>query len=357
LIGAGPIGLEMAVALKEAGIDYLHLEGGQIGHTISWFPRQARFFSSPERIAICGVPLLTIDQSKASREEYLTYLLTVARLFELPIRTYERVVKIERDGDSSGPFTVSTERSDGPHTYRARRIILAIGDMHRPRRLTHPTLPAVPGADLPHVSHYFDEPHPYVGQQLMIVGGRNSAVEAAVRCHRAGAHVSLSYRRSAVDASVKYWLKPEIEWLIESQAIHFYPETVPVEITPTHVHLAPTHDGHPKEGAAPAAVPADFVLLLIGYQMDSRLLEMAGVQLEGPQRRPVLDPDTNQTNVNGLYVIGTAAAGTQLRFKLFIENCHCHVVRVLRHLAGRDPTHINPLAYSRLHEHPLAAES
>lgn len=360
LVGAGPIGLEMAVALKEAGIDYIHLEARQIGYTISWFPRQARFFSSPERIAICGVPLLTVDQSKATREEYLTYLLGVAQLFGLNVRTYGRVTRVERDGGSGDSvFTVYTRRADGEHSYRAPRLILAIGDMHRPRRLQHPTLGEVPGERLPHVSHYFDEPHPYVGQKLLIVGGRNSAVEAAIRCHRAGAHVALSYRRAALDASVKYWLKPEIEWLIRSQAVTFHPETLPVEITPTQVVLARAGDGRLAADFADhsTAVAADFVLLLIGYEMDSALLEMADVKLEGPSRRPVINAETNETNTPGLYVIGTAVAGTQLRFKLFIENCHSHVVRVLRHLTGRDPGHVNPLAYSRLHEDPLAAET
>ncbi len=360
LIGAGPIGLEMAVALRQAGVDYLHLEARQIGHTISWFPRQARFFSSPDRIAICGVPLLTVDQSKATREEYLAYLLSVAQQFQLPIRTYERVTSIRAIGTADQPqFAIQSRRASGECSYRARRVVLTIGDMHRPRPLRYENLSFVPGADLSHVSHYFDEPHPYVGQKLLIVGGRNSAVEAAIRCHRAGARVALCYRRDALDSSIKYWLKPEIDWLIRTGEIPFFGSSVPVEITPTTVQLAPVdeHFQPNLERSTWRDVQADFVLLLIGYQMDSSLLESAGVELRGASRAPLVNPATMETNVPGFYVAGTAAAGTQLRFKLFIENCHAHVVRILRHVADQDPKQINPLAFSQQLQDPLVAES
>ena len=143
--------------------------------------------------------------------------------------------------------------------------------MHRPRRLKYEGLAAVPGAELEHVSHYFDEPHPYVGQRLLIVGGRNSAVEAAIRCHRAGAHVALSYRRPQLDPSIKYWLKPEIDWLIRTGAIDFHPGTVPVEIRPAAVWLAPVDAALQPDlnRSCWQETAADFVLLLIGYEMDS----------------------------------------------------------------------------------------
>lgn len=361
LVGAGPIGLELAVGLKQAGIDYVHLEAKQVGHTISWFPRQARFFSSPERIAICGVPLMTVDQSKATREEYLAYLLGIVKQFELAIQTYERVERIEAQTTPSGEreFMLETTRAAGPARYRARRVVLAMGDMHFARPLQHPGMIEVPGVDLPHVSHYFDEPHPYAGRELLIVGGKNSAIEAAIRCHRAGARVTLCQRSPELSASIKYWLKPEMEWLISNGDIRFFPAHVPVRIHPTSVQLAPVkRDLTPSfEVDSWRSIPADFVLLLIGYMMDSRLLEQAGVELWGPGKTPRLSPETMESNVPGLYVAGTAAAGTQLSFKLFIENCHAHVVRILRHLAGQDPRHVNALAYARLHENPIPAES
>ena len=141
--------------------------------------------------------------------------------------------------------------------------------------------------------------------------------------------------------------------------IPLYSATLPVEITPTAVQLAPVNEKFQPDlnRSTWREVPADFVLLLIGYEMDSSLLESAGVALQGPGRAPVLNPATMETNVPGFYVAGTAAGGTQLRFKLFIENCHVHVLRILRSLTGQEPLHINPLAFSQLLEDPLVAES
>lgn len=329
IIGAGPIGLELAVNLKQAGVHYLQLDAGQIGQTITWYPKQAHFFSSPDRIAICGVPLQTVDQSKATREEYLTYLRTIVQQFNLRINTYENVTTIHTHGVNR--FEVVTNND----IYHAAHVILSIGDMHHPRMLN------VPGEDLPHVSHYFDEPHRYFNQKLLIVGGKNSAVEAAVRCHRTGAKVRMSYRKARFsDQSIKYWLLPEIQWLIDIKQIDFHPQSVVKKITDTHVLL----DGLDGE----AQVEADFVLLLTGYEMDTTLLSQAGVNLQAPNSAPAFDPATMQTNVPGLFVAGTAAAGTQNKFKLFIENTHAHVVKIMRVLTDKEPQHINPLAYVHL---------
>ena len=358
IIGAGPIGLELAVALKQARADYIQVDAGQIGHTISWFPRESRFFSSPERIAISGVPLVTVGQSKASREEYLGYLRGIVQQFDLPIRTFERVEKISpfarpsEDSKDAPRFLITTARAGGMATeYQAKNVVVAIGDMHRHRPLLRSDGTPVPGADLPHVSHYFDEPHTYFGKRLLIVGGKNSAVEAAIRCHRAGAHVGISYRRDGFSDSIKYWLKPEIEWLIKTGAIEFFPDTLPHSITSDAVGLASV------QGAGMTEVAADFVLALIGYEMDGSMLADAGVKLVGESRAPMVNADTMETNIPGLFVAGTAAGGTQFRFRLFIENCHAHVVKIARVLTGSDPELINPLAYQHLHEDPLAAES
>jgi thioredoxin reductase (NADPH) len=325
IIGAGPIGIELAVALKRAGVDYLHLEAGQIGQTILWYPRQVRFFSSPERIGIAGIPLQTADQTKATREEYLAYLRSVVQHYELRINTHERVVDLRRDHDG---FIVESLHGDDRQRYRARRVVLAIGDMHRPNRLH------IAGENLPHVSHYFDEPHLYFQKKLLIVGGRNSAVEAAIRCFRAGAHVTLSYRRDSFDEKIiKYWLLPEIKWLIKKGGIHFLPGTQPVHITSTQVHLAKAPD---SAAGQDAVVDADFVLLLTGYQMDSTLFKQVGANLAGINESPELDEATMESNIPGLYVAGTAAAGTQINFRLFIENCHSHVEKIAAAITG-DP--------------------
>jgi len=365
IIGAGPIGLELAVALKDASSPYLQFDAAQLGHTISWFPRQAQFFSSPDRIAICGVPLRTVDQSKATREEYLSYLCGIVQQFSLPIRTYERVVRIERlphsiDCLAQPParFRVHTESSAGAQQYTCRHVAVAIGDMHQPRALTLPDLSEIPGYRLPHVHRYFDEPYRYFDRQLLIVGGRNSAVEAAIRCFRLGAQVALSYRRQQIDPSVKYWLRPEIEWLIKTEQIQFFPNTVPTEISPTHVKLVGTNaDGVPIHDGQEQRVAADFVLPLIGFQMDPSLLASAGVELLGAGRQPRHSHETMETNVPGIFVAGTAAAGTQQHYRIFIENGHSHVVRITRAITGTDPQRVNPLAFSRLHETPLGQET
>lgn len=319
IVGAGPIGLELAVVLKHMGVDYLHLDAGQVGETVCRYPPDTTFFSSPDRIAIAGVPLRPPAQGKATREQYLSYLHAVVDQFDLAVRSFEAVEKIVRMGDH---FLLTTALGE----LKAKRVVLAIGDMHRPRMLE------IPGEDRPHVSHYFGEAQRYFRRKLLIVGGRNSAVEAALRCQRAGAEVAISYRGATFDGeAIKYWLLPEIKALIEHDAIGFYPETVPVRIDERSMTLADA-DG----GGNERTVDADAVLLLTGYTQDKTLFASAGVHLKGRNRGPVYDPDTMMTNVPGLFVAGTGAAGTQNDFKLFIENSHPHVAKIVRALTGRD---------------------
>lgn len=324
VVGAGPIGLELAVALKKAGIDYVHFDARQIGYTISWFAPGTRFFSSAERIAIAGVPLQTFDQNKATREEYLAYLRAVVQQFDLKVRTYEPVVGIEKRG---GDFRINTRPPAGERMCIARRLVLATGGTDRPRRLN------VPGEDLPHVSHYFRDPHTYFGRRLLIVGGKNSAAEAALRCHNAGARVVLSYRRDRLDPnSIKYWLLPELNSLIGSGKMEAHFQTTPVGITPADVTLTRI-----AGAVGESKIQADFVLLLIGYEADITLLRLAGVQLQGECQVPVFDEQTMETNVPGVYVAGTAVGGTQEKYRVFIENCHIHVARILAALTGGAP--------------------
>jgi thioredoxin reductase (NADPH) len=319
IVGAGPIGLELAVSLKRAGLSLLHFDSRQIGHTISWFAPQTRFFSSNDRIAIAGVPLQTADQSKASREEYLAYLRGVVEQFDLNVRTYEPVIDIKRDGSQ---FRITTSRAGQTGNYTAGKVVVCTGGTEWPRRL------GVPGEDLPHVSHYFQDPHSYFRRRLLIVGGRNSAIEAAIRCHRAGSRVTLAYRRSKLDeTSIKYWLMPEIALLIESGKIGGHFNSSPVEITPDQVVLR-------NEDGRTFSVPADSVLLLIGYEADMSLCKAAGVELVGLSGAPKCDPQTMETNIPGLYVAGTVVGGTQQRYKVFIENCHVHVSRITAAVTG-----------------------
>lgn len=330
IVGAGPIGIELAVALKRAGVDYQHFDAKQIGYTISWFAPQTKFFSSNERIAIAGVPLMTADQSKATREEYLAYLRAVVIQFDLKINTYEPLIGIER---SDREFVLTTRPSGGERRTRAKRLVLVTGGTDHPRRLD------VPGEDLPHVSHYFQDPHTYFRKRVLIVGGKNSAVEAALRCHYAGAIVSMSYRREMFpEKSIKYWLLPEINGLIQTGGIAGYFLTSPVKITSSHVTLCRRDETFD--------VPADFVLALIGYRQDNTLFKLAGVELRGDCGAPAYNEQTMETSVAGLYVAGTAVGGTQDKYRVFIENCHVHVDRIVAAITGATPP-AAPVEYAR----------
>jgi thioredoxin reductase (NADPH) len=318
IIGAGPIGLELAVALKQAGIDYVQLDAGQIGSTIEWYPPLMLFHSSSDRLALAGMPIQTANQQKVTREEFLAYLRALVQHFGLTVRTYERVEKVQRLPE--GGFFLQTHAVDGEHGYRADSVVLAIGAMHAPRLLN------VPGENLPHVSHYLADPHKYFGKRLVIVGGRNSAVEAAVRCHRAGADVTISYRRDDFDPKVvKFWLLPEVRALIRDDKVRFLPRTNVVEIRGGTVLLSPAQE-----------IAADFVLLMTGYRQDTTLFDMLGVELSGTAREPVHDPDTMETNVHGVFIAGTAVAGTPPRkVAVIVETCHVHVPRIVAAISGR----------------------
>ncbi|HEX6098879.1 MAG TPA: NAD(P)-binding domain-containing protein [Thermoanaerobaculia bacterium] len=317
IIGAGPIGLELAVAFKRAGIEYVQFDAGQIGATMQWYPLEMVFHSNAERLAIAGVPIQVPDQQKIKREEFLAYLRAVVLQFDLQVRTYERVVSIER-GD--GSFTLHTRAVDGPHVYHVTEIVLAVGAMHMPKLL------GIPGEDLPHVTHYFHDPHTYFNRRLLIVGGRNSAIEAAVRCQRAGAQVTVSYRREDFDAtSVKFWLLPEIRSMIRDDRVRFLPRTWPVEVRNGTVLMNTGEE-----------LAADFVLALTGYRQDTTLFEMLGVDLQGGDCQPRLDAETMETNVPGVFVAGTAIAGSpRERVRIIVEDCHVHVPRIVSAIQER----------------------
>ncbi len=324
LIGAGPVGVELGAALKQAGIDYIHLEAGQLGHTLTWWPRNTHFFSSPERISIAGVPIQTTDQEHVTGEQYLAYLRTVAMTYGLRFRFYEPVTAIHQQADG---FEVRAQARTGERVYRCRCVVLATGGLAEPRRL------GIPGEDLSHVSHYFSDPHMYFQQRLLIVGGRNAALEAALRCWRAGADVTLSYRGPEIDPkTVRGFIYEDFQARLREQSIRFLPSTLPIEITPEGVLLAPAENDQPVEREW-IQMGADFVLLLTGYTADLRLYEMLGVRLEGAGGAPRFNPETMETNVPGVYVAGTAAGGSQQgNYKLFIETSHADIPKIVSSL-------------------------
>ncbi|QEG43673.1 NAD(P)-binding domain-containing protein [Roseimaritima ulvae] len=323
IVGAGPIGLELAVALQRQQIPFEIVEAGAIGQTISWWAPETRWFSSNERIAIAGVPLLTNDQAKATREQYLTYLRGIVAQFGLRVRSYQPVVDIVSRDEG---FRVITQAAGRQQVLACQAVVLACGGTDTPRRL------GIPGEDLPHVDGYLREPHRYVGRRVLIIGGRNSAVEAALRLHHAGANVSISYRGEALpEDGIKYWLLPEIRGLCNAGRITPYLGTRAVEIHPDHVVLEST-----SNAGQTTTVPTDDVLSLIGYEQDKTLFKVAGIELIDDSQRPRIDEQTMQSSVPGIYVAGTAVAGTQnSSYKIFLENCHQHIDRIVAHLTGQ----------------------
>ena len=342
IIGAGPLGLELAVCFKRAGVNYIQFDAKQIGHTLTWWPRNTSFFSTTERLAIAGVPIQNNTQNRITGEDYLAYLRGIVEMFDLQINSYEPVTAVQKQGTQ---FAIQTEARGERHTYQATKVVLAIGDMHWANEL------GIEGENLPHVSHYFRDPHDYFRKRLLIVGGKNSAAESALRCWRAGVDVTLSYRRSNFDhGRIKHWLLPDLEAQFESGGIKFLPSTVPVKITPTHVVLKPTGEvGQPLLDAADILFSADFVLLATGFRGDQSLLRSLGVNLQGSNRVPEFDEQTMETNIAGVYLCGTVAAGVQQRYKLFIENSHDHIGKIVQAITGTWPRQLGTVASRNYH--------
>ncbi|MEM9082689.1 MAG: NAD(P)-binding domain-containing protein [Planctomycetota bacterium] len=324
IIGAGPIGIELHALAKQAGLSVVHIEAQQIGHTISWYAPGTHFFSSPERIQIAGVPLVTLNQDKATREEYLQYLRQVTAMFELPIHTFEPVTQIVRpDESTNGHFTIHTAPISGDRSFHAKHVALCTGDMHAPRLL------GVPGEDLPHVDHYLRDPHNYFDRRVLIVGGKNSAVEAAIRLYRTGAHVTLSHRQPEISGRVKYWLRPELLSLFKSERIRYLPNTTPKRFTAQGAELASVTTNET------IFAQADNILALTGYVQDTSLFQQVGINLVGETRSPDHNRGTMQTNIDRLFVAGTATAGTQHHgVTVFIETSHVHCRKIVRAITG-----------------------
>lgn len=322
IVGAGPTGIELAVALKQHNIPFIIFEAGQIGHTISWWPRNTRFFSTTERIAMPGLPLHVFDQQHPTGEQYLAYLREVVQQFDLHIHHFEKVVTIKK---AHGKFQVVTETQRGNFVYQASQVVLATGGMAQPRLLN------IPGEDFPFVTHYLDDPHDYFQRRLLVVGGRNSAIEYALRCWRAGAQVSLSYWKSAIGVkSVKPALMQDFETVVREGKLQFLPSTLPIKITPQAVTLVKTDEQGSPLPDSEETLPFDAVLICTGYLADMGLFNQLGVKLMGEEQKPVYDENSMETNIPGVFVLGTAAGGSQKKYEHFIETSHKHIPRILK---------------------------
>ena len=353
IVGAGPSGLATAIAAKQHGLDCVVVEKGVLVNSIFHFPTHMVFFTTPELLEIGGLPLVT-PFDKPTRLEALRYYRRVVDTFDLDISYHEHVVAIERE---DGVFTVTTEARDAPigttsATYvgtgllqaaspsadsrpvrrvrRARAVVLAVGYYDIPNRLD------VPGEDLPHVSHYYTEPHPYYRQRVVVVGGRNSAAETALELYRAGARVTLVHRGAALGQSIKYWVRPDIENRLKEGSITGRLGMQVVEIRPDAVVIEPASPTllQRLRGPEREEVPADAVFLLTGYRPDADLMRRAGVRCNEQTLAPALDQETFETNVPNLFIAGGATAGRNTG-SIFIENGRFHGERIIKVLAGR----------------------
>jgi thioredoxin reductase (NADPH) len=320
IVGAGPSGLSAAIAAKRRNLDYQVLEQGVLVNSIYHFPPQMVFFTTPELLEIGGLPFVT-PYDKPTRAEALRYYRRVVDSYDLRIAFEETVRSVTRETlDNDFVFAVETRSSRGVHRVRhARHVVLAIG------YYDHPVMLGVPGEDLPHVHHYYDEPHAYYRQRVVIVGGANSAAEAALEMHRAGAHVTIVHRSPELKSTIKYWVRPDIENRIKEGSIAARFSSRVVEIRSTSVKIA--GPGGDEE------LPADTVFLLTGYRADSAMMAGAGVEF-GPRNGPVCDPETFETNVPGLFVAGGAMAGEDTG-TVFIENGRFHGEKIVEVIAAR----------------------
>lgn len=332
VIGAGPIGIELAIALQRLNHNYILFEATQVGDAFMRWPKETRFFSSNEHLALAGVPVQNNSQLAPTGDEYLAYLRMLVEMFDLNLHNYEPLTAITRDNNG---FLLRTQGRTSEQLYRCRHVVLATGGMAGPRQLN------IPGEDLPHVTHYFPGPHPYFRTRVLVIGGKNSAMEAALRCWRSGAaQVALSYRGPELDFErIKPHLSMDMGDRLRKGEITFFPSTIPVEITPTYVTLATTDDGVTRNGRT-IHHETDFVILCTGFRADMHLFRSAGVTLQGTAEIPVYNEATMETDVPGLYVAGTAAGGTQARFTHFISTTHHHVIKIVRHITGITPQQI-----------------
>ena len=329
VIGAGPSGLSAAIAAKRRGLDYQVLEQGVLVNSIYRFPPQMVFFTTPELLEIGGLPFVS-PYEKPTRLEALRYYRKVVDTFDLQIAYDETVTSVESErprgagtaGEAGGEefFSIETRSSRGVRRSRdARTVVFATG------YYDHPVMLSIPGEDLPHVSHFYGDPHPYYRKRVVVVGGGNSAAEAALELYRAGASVTVVHRGPEMKSTIKYWVRPDIENRFKEGSIASRFNSLVQEIRPTSV-IIKTPDGTED-------LPAEAVFLLVGYRADTDLFVRAGVRLtdrEGPEH----DPETFETNVPGLYVAGGAMAGVDTG-TIFIENGRFHGEKIVQVIAAR----------------------
>jgi thioredoxin reductase (NADPH) len=328
IVGAGPAGLAAAIAAKQVGLDYSIIEKGVLVNSIYKFPVNMVFFTTPELLEIGGLPLVSPFE-KPTRLEALRYYRRVVDTYDLAIEFGEQVIAVEpasahsRFGEASAPnvFDIETRSDKGVRRIRhSRNVIFAIG------YFDHPNFIGVPGENLPHVSHYYNESHGLYRKRVVIVGGGNSAAETALELYRSGATVTLVHRHPELKPSIKYWVRPDIENRIKEGSVRGLLNTRVVEIQPTQVIVE--RDGTREE------IPADAVFLLTGYHPDCDLYRRAGIRLHRETMTPELNRDTFETNVPGVFLAGGAICGRDTS-NIFIENGRFHGETIIKTIAER----------------------
>jgi thioredoxin reductase (NADPH) len=311
IVGAGPIGLACGIEAKKAGYSYVIIDKGCLVNSLFNYPLNMTFFSTSERLEIGDVPFVS-HGPKPGRFEALEYYRRVCTTWRLNVKLYEKVETIKQSG---GQHVVQTSRGE----YKSRIVILALGFYDLPYLLN------VPGEDLPKVKHYYDEPHPYFAQKVVVVGAANSAVDVALETWRKGAEVTMVIREEGIRESVKYWVKPDIENRIKEGSIKAYFKTNITRITQHTVEIS-TPEG-------PEILLNDFVLAMTGYQPPFEFLESCGIEFNNDEyHTPIYNEETMETSVKGIYLAGVVCGGLKTN-KWFIENSRIHASMIMGNIA------------------------
>jgi thioredoxin reductase (NADPH) len=319
VIGAGPTGLACAIEVQRAGFKVICIDKGCLVNSIFNYPANMIFFTTPELLEIGDLPFSSANP-KPNRLEALEYYRKAAEHYKLDVRQYQRVETVV---GSDNAFHITTcDRLGRVFDYGCRKVIVATGYYDRANKLN------VPGEDLPKVFHYYREPHPYYDNDVMVIGGKNSAAISALDLWRHGARVTLVHRGPKMHSHVKYWILPDIENRIKNGEITVYFSSRVVEIAHGHV-VVNTPEGD-------ISVKNDFLFALTGYHPDYEFLRSMGIELSAEQCRPVCDPVTLESNVPGIYVAGVIVSGSSTN-EIFIENGRFHGQQIatnLRHALG-----------------------
>jgi thioredoxin reductase (NADPH) len=317
VVGAGPTGLACAIEAQKAGFKALIIDKGCLVNSIYHYPSNLVFFTTPELLEIGDIPFTT-SLPKPTRNEALEYYRRVAEHYHLHVRQYEWVKTIT--GGNLKFRVTTTDRHSAIHDYRARKIVVATGYYDLPNPV------CIPGEDLDKVFHYYREPHPYYDADVVVIGGKNSAAEAALDLWRHGARVTLVHRGPQMHHHVKYWVRPDIENRIKAGEIVARFNSTVQEIGADFVVL--------QTPSGPQRLKNDFVFALTGYHPDYDFLRSVGIELSDEQMRPVCDPENLESNIPGIYVAGVIVAGSRTN-EIFIENGRFHGKLIAAHLSEK----------------------